>query len=208
MGSFEFGKMRSDQEFTMQMTLAAHRGDVTYWFVPRGQTDPAQALYPLDARQSPPRGGPASVDEHIEVNRLTIASEQDALVILQPLAVDSLIMPEFRRMAGALGLSNLTNRKDSEVLHYLALQSLVQRLFVIRRVILHSGTSSDEDQEPAERPEAAAEKARRDNTAEPDPPTFGPDVLQDQQAGGLIAASADGVPFCEECARLAAEKAA
>lgn len=191
------------------MTLAAHRGDITYWFVPPGQTDPTQALYPLDARQTPPRGGQASLDKQIQTERLTIQSEQDALAILQPLAIDTLLMPEFRRMAGVLGLSNLSCRKDSEVLHYLALQSLAERLFVIRRIILHSGTGSEDgQQQPAERTGASAETVRRDKTAEPDPPTFAPDALQDQQAGSLIAASQEGVPFCEECARRAAGKAA
>jgi hypothetical protein len=183
------------------MTLATHQGNLKYWFVPPGQPDPKEVLYPLDGRQQ-------VVDSNIDVRRLTILNQQDAFAILQPLALDALSMFEFRRMAGGLGLSNLNNREDSQVLNYLAQQLLIGRLFVIRRVIFHSGGSYDEDQAATKRPEASGATVRSEKTAEPDPPTFAPEALQDQQAGSLMAASAEGVPFCEECARRAAQKAA
>ena len=116
-------------------------------------------------------------------------------------------MDGFRRLANGLGLSKLSNRQDWEILDYLALQMVRKRLFVVRRLVLPRGGAGDETQQP-KASAAAPAPARSAAAPEPDPPTFDPDVQQDQQAGALIAASKDGVPFCEECARLAAGKAA
>ena len=116
-------------------------------------------------------------------------------------------MHRLRHLANELGLTKPSDREDWEVLDFLARQMAAQRLVVVRRLILSRGGSSDESQQ-ATAPGSAASPQVRDRTLEPDPPTFDPDVQQDQQAGALIGASKDAVPFCEECARLAAGKAA
>jgi hypothetical protein len=171
------------------MTLETNKGNLTYWFVPPGWTA---------------RGGQVDPHGYIEQRRLTVMSVPEAFAILRPLAVDSLTMPGFRQMANGLGLSRMSSRRNSEVLNYLALQLATQRLFVIRRIVLPTGTSSDENRLRAAPKASAPLPAGSTKDTEPDPSTFGPDAEQDQQAAGLIAASADGVPFCEECARLAA----
>jgi hypothetical protein len=207
------------------MILETHRGNLTYWFVPLGQTEPEQALSPIEGAQAPRRGrqGPlhaqpamvhgqhaqlagrqADPDGKIELKRLTIASVPEALAILAPLAVDSLAMPGLRQMANSLGLSKLNNRKNSEVLTYLALQLATQRVYVTRRIVLSTGTSSEETRQGTQLKPSGGGPAGSTKSNEPDPSTFGPDAMQDQQAAALIAASADGVPFCEECARAAA----
>lgn len=172
-------------------------GNLTYWLLPLGESPPEEPLQENDV----------NVRSNVEQIRLRITSEAEAFAVLRPLGSDTLIMHGLRHLAQGLGLSKPFNRKDWEVVDYLALQMVRQRLFVVRRLILPRGGTDDEAQQP-KASAAAPAPAPSAKVAEPDPPTFDPDLQQDQQAGGLIAASKDGVPFCEECARAAAGKAA
>jgi hypothetical protein len=122
-----------------------------------------------------------------EIHRgnLTI-NAPEAFAVPRPLVSDSLVLHRLRHLAKLLDLTKMSNRKDEEVVNYLARQMVTQRLMVVRRLASPAGPASDGRQPGAPRP-ASAPAPARDRTAEPDP---------------------HGVPFCEECARRAAEKAA
>lgn len=169
-----------------EIQIRGHR----YWLAPRGRGTRAPLL----------RG-----EGNPEVVRFRNA--QEAFGFFRPLALDTIAMHSLRHLASHIGMGNLSNSGDLDVLSYLATEIARQRLTLLRRRIPQSSATASKDTRqgstPAPRMAAPVAASRGEDEREPDPPTFGPVVAQDVQAATLIAASVAGVPFCEECEKTA-----
>ena len=162
-----------------------------------------------------PQVGLATIlpDESAIDRSLDFRTVRGALDFLRTLTLDAHAVNSLRRAALAGGALNLSCYQDYEIVQYVALLLVDRRLHVIeRRSHWGSGGSSSSGDNSAT-PEPAALAARppvRPSAPppEPDPDTFSPDILQDQQAATLIAAARNGTPFCEQCARAARGRAA
>jgi hypothetical protein len=135
-------------------------------------------------------------------------SEEEAFLRrkLEQLRLDPVAMLEVRRLVRERTGTDLRQLSDEEALAEFA------RLFAVtgdapapRRTgggaAADAASSTAAPPAPSPRPPASRER-------EPESPTFPPDHAPSAQAAALTAAALTGVPFCEECARAAAERAA
>jgi hypothetical protein len=113
---------------------------------------------------------------------------------------DTAAMAGFRKLAGA-GAGVGRGLSDQQVLQAIARQMVSGQLLIAeQRGLVDKGHLSGKAPEAS--PEPPPRERQSEAAATPDDPeTFEPDHDGVAQANVLIAASASGVPFCEQCSR-------
>src|SRR5262249_38817454 len=98
----------------------------------------------------------------------------------------------------------------TEVVDLMASMIIARHIRVMQRYIPPGAASETEKEQakPLARSSQAPQPRRSQVVEEEEEDTFGPDVMQEPQAGALVKAAASGVPFCEECDKAAAKRAA